>query len=515
MIVGVVAESSEQESRVAATPASVGRLRKLGYEVQVQSGCGLRSHFTDEAYAAAGARVVPIAQAVWAHSDILLKVNAPTTFEINQLKPGATLICLLWPARNGELLDALKSRGASAIAMDCIPRISRAQKMDVLSSMANIAGYRAILEAANGFGGFFTGQITAAGKVPPAKVLVIGAGVAGLAAVGAARGLGAIVRAFDTRPAVKEQVKSMGAEFLELDFHEDGEGAGGYAKEMSQAFIDAEMALFAEQAREVDIIVTTALIPNKPAPKLITVEMVRSMKPGSIIVDMAAEQGGNCELTEPGKVVEKHGVKIIGYTDLASRLPTQASTLYSNNLVNLLTDLTPKKDGALQFNLEDDVVRGSLVANAGEIHWPLPKIQPSVAAAAKPAEKIDFQEARRMSPTQRWLLSGAALIAILAFLAWFGLYAPAPLVGNLTVFVLACFVGWQVVWNVTPALHTPLMSVTNAISGIIVIGAMMQIHSPWYKLATLMAVIAVLIASINVAGGFLVTQRMLNMFRKE
>ncbi len=515
MIVGVVAESLEQETRVAATPASVGRLRKLGYEVQVQTGCGLRSHFSDEAYQTAGAKIVDTAQSVWASSDILFKVNAPSTFEINQLKTGATLICLLWPARNGDLLDSLKSRSASAIAMDSIPRISRAQKMDVLSSMANIAGYRAILEAANNFGGFFTGQITAAGKVPPAKVLVIGAGVAGLAAVGAARALGAIVRAFDTRPAVKEQVKSMGAEFLEFDFHEDGEGAGGYGKEMTKAFIDAEMALFAAQAREVDIIVTTALIPNKPAPKLITAEMVRAMKPGSVIVDMAAEQGGNCELTEPGKIVEKHGVKIIGYTDLAGRLPTQASTLYSNNLVNLLTDLTPKKDGEIQFNLQDDIVRGSLVANRGEINWPLPKIQPAVSAAAKSDVKIDFQEARRASSMTRWLVGVGGFVAVLGLVVLFGLYAPPQLVSNLTVFVLACFVGWQVVWNVTPALHTPLMSVTNAISGIIVVGAMMQIREPWFGPATLLAMIAVLIATINVVGGFLVTQRMLSMFRKE
>ena len=512
MIVGVVSESSEQESRVAATPASVGRLRKLGYEVQVQSGCGQRSHFSDESYRDAGAKLIETAQAVWSTSDIVLKVNPPSSFEVNQLKTGAALICLLWPARNGDLLDTIKSRGASAIAMDSIPRISRAQKMDVLSSMANIAGYRAVLEAANSFGGFFTGQITAAGKVPPAKVLVIGAGVAGLAAVGAARGLGAIVRAFDTRAAVKEQVKSMGADFLELDYHEEGEGAGGYAKEMTKAFIDAEMALFAQQAREVDIIITTALIPNKPAPKLITADMVRSMKPGSVIVDMAAEQGGNCELTEPGKIAEKHGVKIIGYTDLASRLPTQASTLYSNNLVNLLTDLTPKKNGEIEFNLQDDVVRGALVAHRGEINWPLPKIQPFVPAAS--TEKIDFQESRSAPQWQRWLVQGVGVVAALAVLLLIGRYAPAQLISHLSVFVLACFVGWQVVWNVTPALHTPLMSVTNAISGIILIGAMLQIHEPWYGITTLLGACAVLMATINVVGGFLVTQRMLSMFHK-
>lgn len=513
MIVGVVAETHEQEARVAATPASVGRIRKLGYEVQVQAGAGLKAHFSDDHYRAAGARIVESAQIVWSTSEIILKVDPPSTFELNQIKTGALLICLLWPARHGDLLDILRSRGASAIAMDSIPRISRAQKMDVLSSMANIAGYRAVLEAAHHFGGFFTGQITAAGKVPPAKVLIIGAGVAGLAAIGAARGLGAIVRAFDTRPAVKDQVKSLGAEFLELDYVEEGEGVGGYAKEMSKAFIDAEMALFAEQAREVDIIITTALIPNKPAPRLITAEMVRSMKPGSVIVDMAAEQGGNCELTDPGKKVEKHGVQIIGYTDLASRLPTQASTLYANNLAHLLTDLTPKKDGHVQLNMQDDVVRGSLVADRGEIHWPLPKIQTSVTVP--PAEKIDFEEARSAPRWQRNLLSVAGLVAVLALLFLIGRFAYPELISHLSVFVLACFVGWQVVWNVTPALHTPLMSVTNAISGIILIGAMLQIGEPWYGLTTILATAAVLIATINVAGGFLVTQRMLGMFRKD
>ncbi len=399
--------------------------------------------------------------------------------------------------------------------MDCIPRISRAQKMDVLSSMANIAGYRAILEAAQVYGGFFTGQITAAGKVPPAKVLVIGAGVAGLAAIGAARGLGAVVRAFDTRAAVKDQVKSMGAEFLELDLAEEGEGAGGYAKQMSQAFIDAEMALFSQQARDVDIIVTTALIPNKPAPKLITAEMVHSMKPGSVIVDMAAEQGGNCELTEPGGVCQKSGVTIIGYTDLASRLPTQASTMYANNVANLIADLTPDKKGKIQFNRDDDVVRGSLVAFAGEINWPLPRIQPSIAAT-KPGgnESIDFRETMPMPRWQRWMINAVMLAAAMLILLLIGRYSPEKFVSHLTVFVLACFVGWQVVWNVTPALHTPLMSVTNAISGIILIGAMAQFKTPWSSAETLLAALAALIASINVAGGFLVTHRMLGMFRK-
>jgi NAD(P) transhydrogenase subunit alpha len=514
MLVGVVAETAEQESRVAATPASVAKLRKLGYDVQVQSGSGLRSSFADDAYRAAGAQIVESAPTIWATSDVVLKVLPPTTAEIGQLKSGATLISFLWPARNNTLLESLRQRNASAIAIESIPRISRAQKMDVLSSMANIAGYRAVLEAANAFGGFFTGQITAAGKVPPAKVLIIGAGVAGLAAVGAARGLGAIVRAFDTRSAVKEQVQSLGAEFLELDLKEEGEGGGGYAKEMSQAFLDAEMALFAQQAREVDIIITTALIPNKPAPKLITADMVRSMKPGSVIVDMAAEQGGNCDLTLPGEAVQRHGVKILGYTDLASRLPTQASTLYANNLVNLLADLTPKKDGLLEFNLQDDVVRGSLVAHQGEIRWPLPRIEPSAPTSTKTPDKGELERARQSSPTSRAILTAVGFAALLALSYLIGSFAPAQLVTNLTVFVLACFVGWQVVWNVTPALHTPLMSVTNAISGIILIGAMLQIRVPWYGPATILATVAVLLAAINVAGGFLVTQRMLGMFRK-
>ncbi len=387
--------------------------------------------------------------------------------------------------------------------------------MDALSSMTNIAGYRAIVEAASAYSGFFAGQITAAGKVAPAKVLVIGAGVAGLAAIGAARGLGAIVRAFDTRSAVKEQVQSMGAEFLELDFHEDGDGAGGYAKEMSPAFIAAEMALFAAQTKECDIVVTTAIIPNKPAPKLITVEMVQGMKPGSVIVDMAAEQGGNCELTEPTKMVERHGVKIIGYTDLASRMATRASSMYANNIANLLTLLTPKKDGNVQFDLADDVVRGSLLTHQGALYWPLPKIQVSAQPSSKPtalpppsAPPVAANKGLHYAST----LVGSIVVMVLILLI--GAYAPEKLVTHLTVFVLSCFLGWQVVWSVTPALHTPLMSVTNAISGIIVVGAMLQVQTPWYGPATLLAALAVLIAAINISGGFLVTSRMLKMFHK-
>ncbi|TDJ47071.1 MAG: Re/Si-specific NAD(P)(+) transhydrogenase subunit alpha, partial [Gammaproteobacteria bacterium] len=420
-----------------------------------------------------------------------------------------TLISFLWPAQNQSMLDALAAKGVTAIAMDSIPRISRAQKLDALSSMANIAGYRAVVEAAQHFGRFFTGQITAAGKVPPAKVLVIGAGVAGLAAIGAAKSMGAIVRAFDTRPEVKEQVESLDGEFLLLDFEEDGSGTGGYAKVMSEEFIAAEMALFAEQAKEVDIIITTALIPGKPAPELITAEMVESMQPGSVIVDLAAEQGGNCKLTEPGKVVVKHGVTLIGYTDLPSRLAAQSSQLYGTNLRHLLTDMCPGKDGELVVDFEDEVVRGATVVKDGEITWPPPA--PKVAAKPPlppPAQPPPQQQAKPgvLGPLMTLAVGALALIGL-------GLVAPASFMAHFTVFVLACFVGYMVIWNVTAALHTPLMSVTNAISSIIIIGALLQISadSTWI---TLLAGITVLITSINIFGGFAVTRRMLNMFRK-
>ena len=433
------------------------------------------------------------------------------------MKPQARIISFLWPAKNDQLVEALKDRKVSALAMDCVPRISRAQKMDALSSMANIAGYRAVIEAANRFGSFFTGQITAAGKVPPAKVLVIGAGVAGLSAIGTAKSMGAIVRAFDTRLAVKDQVKSMGADFLELDFEESGEGAGGYAKIMSEEFIKAEMALFAEQAKEVDIIVTTALIPNKPAPKLVTAEMVKSMKPGSVIVDLAAENGGNCDLTQHGKVVREHDVTIIGYSDLPSRLPTQSSTLYGNNVVNLLTDMTKEKDGNMVIDLEDQVVRGALVTHDGQVMWPPPAIEPSPTVPKKPDTAVAAPVDMTPQPKtfmQQWGSTVFGGLAV-AFLLWFvGLYAPASFMSHFTVFVLACFVGWQLIWNVTPALHTPLMSVTNAISGIIVVGAILQMEGE-FSLASIFAFLAVLIATINIAGGFWVTQRMLSMFQKQ
>lgn len=517
MIIGAIQESNRDEQRVAATPDSVKKLIQLGYDVVVESGCGRAANFPDELYQQAGASVLSNRTSVLEKSDITIKVETPETEEIDLLREQSTLISFIWPAKNAAQVERLRQRNVTALAMDCVPRISRAQKLDALSSMANIAGYRAIVEAANEFGSFFTGQITAAGKVPPAKVLVIGAGVAGLSAIGTAKSLGAIVRAFDTRLAVKDQVKSMGADFLELEFEESGEGEGGYAKTMSEEFIAAEMELFAQQSKEVDIIVTTALIPGKPAPELITTQMVKNMKPGSVIVDLAAQNGGNCKLTEPGKKIVVHDVTIIGYTDLPSRLPTQASQLYANNIVNLLTDMTPEKDGKLKVDVEDQVVRGTLVTYQGELKWPPPKIAdpspvPSKPAAATPA--IDHVSATP-NPWIHWIWTGVSVVAGILLLWLVGKYAPADFVSHLTVFVLACFVGWQLVWNVTPALHTPLMSVTNAISGIIVIGGLLQVTSVWYGMSSLLAVLAVLIATVNVVGGFLVTHRMLGMFRKQ
>jgi NAD(P) transhydrogenase subunit alpha len=514
MLVAVPRENSSEECRVAASPQAVGKLINLGYQVTVESCCGQRANFPDELYVRAGATVASNSRELWETADIVLTVNPPSADELDRLKSGAVLIGFLWPARNQPLLESLKRKNITALSMDCVPRISRAQKMDALSSMANIAGYRAVIEAAQQFGSFFTGQITAAGKVPPARVLVIGAGVAGLSAIGAARGLGAIVRAFDTRAAVRDQVKSMGADFLELEFEESGEGAGGYAKVMSEEFIRAEMELFAQQAKEVDIIITTALVPGKPAPKLITTEMVRSMKPGSVIVDLAAESGGNCQLTQPGRIVREHGVSIIGYSDLPSRLPTQSSTLYANNLVNLIGDMTPAKNGQLVVNPEDQVVRGALVTHQGEITWPPPPLEPSpasLAARKDVAGEKPLVKASASAPSKSLIIAVAFALAAIGLVAWF---APIDFVEHFTVFVLACFVGWQLIWNVTPALHTPLMSVTNAISGIIIIGAMLQMVSG-FSVTSVLAFLAVLVAMINVAGGFWVTNRMLGMFRKQ
>ena len=520
MRISVPREVVSGERRVATTPDVVTQLLKLGFSVEVESKAGESANFSDEAYQAAGATVAADTAACWSNGDIVLKVNQPTEAEEALMHEGQTLISFFWPAQNEEQLARLSEKKVNVIAMDAVPRISRAQKMDALSSMANIAGYRAVVEASNHFGRFFTGQITAAGKIPPAKVLIIGAGVAGLSAIGAATSMGAIVRSFDTRPEVKEQVESMGAEFLLLEFEEDEAGGteGGYAKTMSKEFIDAEMALFREQAKEVDIIITTALIPGRPAPKLILADMVEMMKPGSVIVDLAAQQGGNCELTEPGEVVVKHGVTLIGYTDLTSRLATQSSQLYGTNLRHMLTDLTPEKDGNINIDMEDDVIRGATVTKEGKITWPPPPI--SVSAAPAAAKKVveptpePTKAELRAEAKKKATITLATVFGLIAFILWVGSVAPPAFMGHLIVFVLAIFVGWQVIWNVSPSLHTPLMSVTNAISGIIVIGAILQIGSP-SGVVTFLAAIAVLIASINIAGGFLVTQRMLRMFSRE
>ncbi|KAM3096296.1 Re/Si-specific NAD(P)(+) transhydrogenase subunit alpha [Phormidesmis sp. 146-35] len=512
--IGIPKEIFVGECRVAATPDTAKILQKYGFEVLVESGAGDCANFPDEAYKQADCRIISDPETLWNESDLVLKVRAPghhpilNKHETELLREGGTLISFIWAAQNPDLLQRLADRKATAIAMDAVPRISRAQKLDALSSMANIAGYRAVVEAANQFGRFFTGQITAAGKVPPAKVMVIGAGVAGLAAIGTARGLGAIVRAFDTRPVVKEQVESLGAEFLELDFEEDGNGAGGYAKVMSPEFIKAEMDLFAAQAQEVDIIITTALIPGRPAPKLITTAMVESMKEGSVIVDMAAEQGGNCEVTKPGEIYRYNGVTIVGLTDLPSRMANQASQLYGKNLCHLLDDMGRNDD--YRVDLNDEVVRGALVVHEGEITYPPPK-PPAPVETAKPAPKeVSAVQPAQPKKKNTWIwpvLIGAVLVGI-------GISAPPSFLSHFTVFVLACFIGWQVIWNVKPALHTPLMSVTNAISGIIIIGGMLQISGPLTSATTILGAIAILIGSINIAGGFLVTQRMLKMFQK-
>ncbi|EKM0376922.1 Re/Si-specific NAD(P)(+) transhydrogenase subunit alpha [Cronobacter turicensis] len=510
MRIGVPKERVALETRVAATPKTVEQLLKLGFSVAVERDAGKLASFDDDAFIAAGASVVETAE-VW-ESDVILKVNAPQDDEIERLRPGTTLISFIWPAQNPQLLEKLAAKNVTVMAMDSVPRISRAQSLDALSSMANIAGYRAIVEAAHEFGRFFTGQITAAGKVPPAKVMVIGAGVAGLAAIGAANSLGAIVRAFDTRPEVKEQVQSMGAEFLELDFKEEAGSGDGYAKVMSEAFIKAEMALFAAQAKEVDIIVTTALIPGKPAPTLITREMVDSMQPGSVIVDLAAQNGGNCEYTVANEIfVTPNGVKVIGYTDLPGRLPTQSSQLYGTNLVNLLKLLCKEKDGAVVVDFDDVVVRGVTVIREGEVTWPAPPIQVSAQPQAAASAKPKVAPVEPPAPSSPWRKYALIALAIILF-GWLANVAPKEFLGHFTVFALACVVGYYVVWNVSHALHTPLMSVTNAISGIIVVGALLQIGDGGW--ISFFSFIAILIASINIFGGFTVTQRMLKMFRK-
>ena len=519
MKIGIPKEIHDGEKRVATTPDVAKHLIKLGFEVLVESGAGEGSSLSDAAYKDAGVTVVEGPKAVWDNSDIILKVRSLefnsnlNSDEVDLLREKQVIITFLAPAQNPDLLKKLAEKRVTALSMDSVPRISRAQKMDALSSMGNIAGYRAVVEAAQHFGRFFTGQITAAGKIPPAKVMVIGAGVAGLAAIGAAKSMGAIVRAFDTRPEVKEQVESMNAEFLELDFEEEGSGTGGYAKVMSKEFIEAEMALFAEQAKEVDIIITTALIPGKPAPELIKEEMVVSMKDGSVIVDLAAEQGGNCKLSEAGIVKKAHGVSIIGYTDLPSRLAAQSSQLYGTNLRHLITDMCKAKDGNITVDMEDEVVRGATVVKDGEVTWPPPAPKLS-AAPPKPVEKPkDVKPAELTEEKPSWL--GPLITFIVGGLALLGLgsVAPASFMAHFTVFVLSCFVGYMVIWNVKAALHTPLMSVTNAISSIIVIGAILQISSG-ERMIVWISGFAVMITAINIVGGFAVTRRMLEMFRR-
>lgn len=521
MKIGVVKEIFEGERRCSSTPEVTEKLIKMGYSVLVESGAGEKADYLDSTFQQVGAEVIESTEKVWKDADIILKVRGPMMneqlgkHEVDLLHEGQTLISFLWPAQNESLLKELAEKKVTVLAMDSVPRISRAQKMDALSSMANIAGYRAVVEASQHFGSFFTGQITAAGKIPPAKVLVIGAGVAGLAAIGTASGLGAIVRAFDTRPVVKEQVESMGGEFLELDFEEDGTGEGGYAKVMSEEFIKAEMELFARQAMDVDIIITTALIPGRPAPELITAGMVETMKEGSVIVDLAAETGGNCALTQKDKIVVKHGVTIVGYTDLPSRLARQASRLYAMNLYHLLNDMTPGKNGELVVDFEDEVVRGATVVKEGDITWPPPA--PRLTKEPETKEKTPEPSIKKEeTPKKTMPLPLKVLIQILiggGLLGIVGAFAPPKFMQHFTVFVLACFVGNMVIWNVTASLHTPLMSVTNAISSIVILGAIVQVSTTNTTLL-IIAGIAILITSINIAGGFAVTQRMLRMFRK-
>lgn len=513
MRIGVPKELHDGEMRVAMTPDVAKSVMQLGYEVMVEAGAGELSKFSDEKYIEAGAVVAEDRELLYQQCDLILKVRAPSEEqgELSLMREGQNLISFIQPAQNEALMAQLVEKKLTVLAMDSVPRISRAQKMDALSSMANIAGYRAVVEAAQHFGRFFTGQITAAGRIEPAKVLVIGAGVAGLSAIGAAKSMGAIVRAFDTRPEVKEQVESMDGEFLLLDFagDDDGSGEGGYAKVMSDEFIKAEMALFAEQAKEVDIIITTALIPGKPAPELITEEMVRSMKDGSVIVDLAAEMGGNCKLSQADKVVVEHGVSIIGYTNLPARLPTQSSQLYATNLKHLLADLTPEKDGVINVNMEDEVIRGATVIKNGEITWPPPA--PKLSAAPK-KEPAPVKPVAKEEKESKWGFLVPFAIGAIALLG-LGSVAPPSFMSHFTVFVLACFVGYMVIWNVSASLHTPLMSVTNAISSIIIIGALIQISSDSF-LIRFLAGIAILITSVNIFGGFAVTHRMLEMFRK-
>ena len=523
MKIGTPKEVFEGEARVAMTPDSALQLQKLGHECFVETGAGEKAGFLDSAYKDAGVTVLPDAAALWAQADIIAKVRPPSEAEAGLLDSNKTLISFFYPASNEALMELCKDKGASVIAMDMVPRISRAQKMDALSSMANIAGYRAVIEAGSNFGRFFTGQVTAAGKVPPAKVLVVGAGVAGLAAIGTSTSLGAITLAFDVRPEVAEQIESMGAEFVYLDFEEaqqDGSATGGYAAPSSPEFRDAQLKKFRELAPEVDIVITTALIPNRPAPVLWTKDMVEMMKPGSVIVDLAAERGGNCELTVPDeKLVTENGVTIVGYTDFPSKMATQSSTLYATNVRHMMTDLTPEKDGVVNHNMDDDVIRGATVTHEGAVTFPPPPPKVKAIAAQKPKEKVKepTPEEKRAAEVaafkaqtkQQVTLLGIGAVLLLAV----GLVAPASFMQHFIVFVLSVFVGFQVIWNVSHSLHTPLMAVTNAISSIIILGALMQIGSG-SALVVILAALSVFMTGINIFGGFLVTRRMLAMFQK-
>jgi len=531
--IGIPKETAANEKRVACVPEVAEKLLKLGFNVCIEDGAGLAASYDNQSYMNVGAIIASEAKSVWQTADVVFKVRAPDVDEIALMYEGQTLISFIWPAQHPELIEQLAKRKVNVLAMDCVPRITRAQKMDALSSMANIAGYRAVIEAAHHFGRFFTGQITAAGKVPPAKVFVIGAGVAGLAAIGTSSGLGAIVRANDTRPEVADQVRSMGAEFVPVDYQEDGEGTGGYAKSMSDAFLQAQADVFARQAAEVDIIITTALIPGKPAPRLISEQMVDSMQPGSVIVDLAAEQGGNCACSVADQVVERNGVKIIGYTDLPSRLSRQSSTLYSTNLLRLSEELCKNKDGEIFINFEDEALRGATVIKAGNVTWPPPAPKPVAKPPVPPPqarqpvmaiEKVGKKASAGHAAGSPMSFKSLGIIFTLSalLLALIGHFAPMSFVSHFTVFVLACFVGYMVIWNVTPALHTPLMSVTNAISSIIAIGALVQIAPPVAEAADRpeswilgLAVTALTLTAVNMFGGFAVTRRMLAMFRKD
>jgi NAD(P) transhydrogenase subunit alpha len=527
-LIGVPRETAAGERRVATVPEVIEKLVKLGFAVAVESGAGADADFGDDAYRAAGAEVLPAAAQLWARSDIVFKVRPPSSQEVGLMREGATLIGFVWPAQNPQLMQALAAKKATVLAIDALPRqLSRAQKMDALTSMASVSGYRAVIEAAGAFGRFFNGQVTAAGKIPAAKVFVAGAGVAGLAAIGTASKLGAVVRANDTRAEAADQVVSLGGEFVKVDYAEEGSGGGGYAKVMSGGFQAAQRAMYAEQARDADIIITTALIPGKPAPRLITAEMVQTMKPGSVIVDMAAEQGGNCELTVPGQAVVRHGVTLIGYTDLASRLARQSSTLYSTNLLRLAEELCKAKDGTIAIDFDDDAIRGLTVIRDGDVTWPPPPVkQPATAPRTAPAPAVAAPKGHGHGGGEPMSARALAFVFGLGALVFLlvGLFAPAAFLSHFTVFVLSCFVGYMVIWNVMPSLHTPLMSVTNAISSIIAIGALVQVAPPLGApaggqgrpagLILGLAVTALVLTAINMFGGFAVTRRMLAMFRR-